>query len=181
MKYVALLRGVNVGGKGAVNMANLKTCFEQLGYEHVQTYINSGNVIFTAPAGSQPVLAERLEQAIEEAFGLHVKVLVKNLSEMQALVHAIPENWIDNKEQKCTVLFLWPEVDSEAMLEQLSWQAADESVRYYPGAIVWHTSKKFASKSRVLRINQAESYKQMTARNPNTVRKLLALMEAPGE
>ena len=56
MKYIALLRGINVGGKNKVEMPRLKTLFESLGYTDVHTYINSGNIIFTANSDADSIL-----------------------------------------------------------------------------------------------------------------------------
>ena len=79
-KHVALLRGINVGGKSTVSMAKLKTTFEALGFEDVVTYINSGNVVF---AGSKPSAAT-IEKRIEKDFGRDVSVLLRTPAELQA-------------------------------------------------------------------------------------------------
>ena len=66
MKYIALLRGVNVGGKNKVAMGDLRVCFESLGFENVTTYINSGNVVFDSPQKSTAELVELCEDASEK-------------------------------------------------------------------------------------------------------------------
>ena len=76
MNYVALLRGINVGGNRKVPMADLKDCFEKLGHTEVKTYINSGNVIFTSETSDIQKLREALENEIEKTFGFFVDVLV---------------------------------------------------------------------------------------------------------
>lgn len=63
MNYVALLRGVNVGGKNKVSMSELKVCFEDLGYQNVSTYINSGNILFTS-SKSAAALAKEIEATL---------------------------------------------------------------------------------------------------------------------
>jgi uncharacterized protein (DUF1697 family) len=87
MKYVALLRGVNVGGKGTVDMAGLKSAFETAGMTQVATYINSGNVIFGTDILDRGRLTELLEGAIEERFGFRVDVLCLQAHDRAQLQH----------------------------------------------------------------------------------------------
>ncbi len=175
--YIALLRGINVGGKAAVSMATLKTCFEELGYTDVKTYINSGNVIFKAPKTAPEKLAAQLEQAIAKTFSLTVKVLVKAPAELQAIVKNIPDKWVNDAENKCDVLFLWPDIDNPAVLEQIPSNPDVETNSYYPGAVVHRVAKKYATKSRLTRIVGTPMYQSVTIRNINTVRKLIAIAE----
>jgi uncharacterized protein (DUF1697 family) len=70
VRYVALLRGINVGGRTLVKMADLKTCFENLGFDRVSTYIASGNVLFDSDEEDAAKLATTIEGAIEQRFEL---------------------------------------------------------------------------------------------------------------
>src|SRR2546430_15096123 len=79
--HVALLRGINVGGNNKVPMAELREVVGSLGHTGVSTYIQSGNVLFTARAGA-PALAAGLEKAIEQAFGLQLRVVVLSRTEL---------------------------------------------------------------------------------------------------
>jgi uncharacterized protein (DUF1697 family) len=89
-KVVALLRGVNVGGRNKVPMAELRKLAEELGYGEVKTHLNSGNVVFD-PAGEKPSRAgARIEAAIEERIGLSIAALVRTASELEAIVDANP-------------------------------------------------------------------------------------------
>ncbi len=92
MRRVALLRGVNVGGKAKVPMAALKTVFEEVGAKNVATYIQSGNVAFTAPAA---VNAKKLESAIEKHFKLSVSVALRTHAQLAAIVEANPYKQTD--------------------------------------------------------------------------------------
>jgi uncharacterized protein (DUF1697 family) len=176
MIYVALLRGVNVGGRGIVSMATLKEQFEGLGLTQVKTYINSGNIIFSCDENDKAVLTKQIEAAIRTP-ELDIKVLLKTLSDMQKLVAKIPHDWTNNQESKCDVLFLWPEIDTPKVIEQIPQNSDIETLSYVPGAVLHHVSRENASKSRVTRIVGTPVYAQMTLRNVNTARKLLALME----
>jgi len=108
--YVALFRGVNVGGRGKIEMAGLKTLFESLGCSDVRTYINSGNVIFRD--GRK---ASTLTRVFEEAVG-H-RVAVRDLSQMRALCARIPDEWTNDSEQKTDIGFVLDEP------EELMWHA----------------------------------------------------------
>lgn len=96
--YVALLRGVNVGGRGKVDMRELKQQVESLGCSDVSTYINSGNVIFRDRRS-----ASTLTRELENALGR--RVAVRSLAQVQALCNRIPSDWTNDKEQKTDVGF----------------------------------------------------------------------------
>jgi uncharacterized protein (DUF1697 family) len=97
--YVALLRGVNVGGRAKVDMRLLKEQFERLGCEDVRTYINSGNVLFRDRRRQST-----LTRVLEEALGR--RVAVRSLAEIQELCSRIPAEWANDKVQKTDVAFL---------------------------------------------------------------------------
>ncbi|WP_430817441.1 DUF1697 domain-containing protein [Carboxylicivirga sp. RSCT41] len=88
-KKVAILRGINVGGKRKVLMNDLKLLCRKIGWMHVETYIQSGNVIFDSDH-SNAQLEEGLEQAIEEQYGFDVPVIVRSSSEIKALIDKNP-------------------------------------------------------------------------------------------
>ena len=88
--WVALLRGVNVGGHRRVPMATLRTVFESLGHANVVTYIASGNVVFDSPKRATRALADELEIAILEEFGFEVDVVVRSAAEMATVVAQNP-------------------------------------------------------------------------------------------
>src|ERR1051326_3690421 len=79
--FVALLRGVNVGGNNVISMRELKESFEEAGFTQVSTYINSGNVIFTTKKTDARKLERKLEQMLLKDFDLDAKVVVRSLSE----------------------------------------------------------------------------------------------------
>jgi uncharacterized protein (DUF1697 family) len=88
--YVALLRGVNVGGHRRVPMATLRTMFETAGHSDVVTYIASGNVVFDSPKRPTRALADELEIAILEEFGFEVDVVVRSAADMVSVVAQNP-------------------------------------------------------------------------------------------
>ena len=162
--YVALLRAVNVGGTGRLSMADLKACCVDAGFDRVQTYIASGNVVFVAPATEVAVKA-RLEQRLSAFAGKPVDVFVRTADEMRSVCAANPFG--DRPANRVMVIFL-----AEAPTDALSSAAGltDEVLRtgkrelyvFYPNG---------AGRSK-LRLPKA---KNGTARNMNTVAKLASL------
>ena len=84
--HVGLLRGINVGKAKRVAMADLRALVESLGYTEVQTLLNSGNLVFHAPAGSAEEAAKRIEAALPEAFGFEAKLTVLDAAQWKALL-----------------------------------------------------------------------------------------------
>ncbi|MFD8981217.1 DUF1697 domain-containing protein [Streptomyces sp. NPDC059564] len=89
-KYAALLRGINVGGSKKVPMAELRSVLEGLGHGDVQTYLQSGNAVFTSGEGDPVALARALEAAIEAHFGFFVPCLVVDGDYLRAVAEACP-------------------------------------------------------------------------------------------
>lgn len=176
MRYVALLRGINVGGKSRVEMARLKAVFEKLGLKDTVTYINSGNVIFSG--GKQPLdtLVQQIEAAIESEFGFRVSAVVRDQHNIATIYDAVPADWVNDTTMKTDVMFLWQSYDSAKTLDTLTIKPDLDDVQYLPGAIIWRVDRQNATRSGMMRLAGTELYKHMTIRNINTLRKLHALM-----
>ena len=89
MKYVAFFRGINVGGKNIVKMAELSRLFVDLGFQDVKTYIQSGNAVFSSDM-EQRLLAPVIEQAFEKQFGFQSAVVIRSDHEMAIIVDSLP-------------------------------------------------------------------------------------------
>jgi len=177
MVYIALLRGINVGGKNKVDMKLLKQTFEQAGMNDVVTYINTGNIIFSSKSHSKTELSRILEEAIHSDFGLHIKVVIRTVDDFKVIVNSIPDSWKNDKNMKSDVMFLWDEVDDESVLKNLVIKPDIDTVKYVPGAILWSIAKENSSKSGMIKIVGTKLYKQVTVRNVNTTRKIYELMQ----
>lgn len=175
--YVALLRGINVGGHTKVEMPKLKACFEKLGFENVKTYINSGNIIFTDTRSESGVI-RLIEKTLKETFGFDLKVVVRSLAQIKSVVNKIPSDWVNDQSMKTDVIFLRPEIDNKSILKQVSINPDIEKVRYMPGALVWNIDRKNVTRGSGVKLIKSDVYANMTVRNVNTVRKLLELMQA---
>jgi uncharacterized protein (DUF1697 family) len=178
MIYIALLRGINVGGNNKIAMADLRAVFEQADMTNVATYINSGNVLFQSDEVSRVKLARRLEKAIERKFGFFVKVLVWDKPSVLELAKELPDEWVNDTAMKCDVMFLWEGFDSAAVMGEIVIRPEIDDVKYFPGALLWRVDRDKVTRSGLLRIVGTDLYKHMTIRNCNTLRKLAVLLES---
>ena len=176
MRYVALLRGINVGGKTLVKMAELRACLETLGLDDVSTYIASGNVLFETDTDDADALATTIEAAIEERFELPVKVVVLDRRAYARIVKAIPKPWIGDKALRANVAFVRPGTDAKAVVRDLEPDPAIEEVRAINGAILWATRRDALNRSVMRKLIAGAAYKELTVRNLNTTLKLDELL-----
>ncbi|MFA6213754.1 MAG: DUF1697 domain-containing protein [Candidatus Micrarchaeia archaeon] len=169
MRYVALLRGINVGGNRKVEMKRLKALFESLGYSGVSTYINSGNVVFESGKKHDGICKE-LALGMKKEFGFDIQTLVKTEKEMKGIADAIPKQWQNDSAQKTDVAYLFREIDSAKTIDGLPVKKEYIDIRYAPGAIFWNVERKNYNKSHLNKIISHPLYKMMTVRNVNTAR-----------
>lgn len=183
MKYLALLRGINVGGNNKVEMKKLKLTFEKLGFTKVRTYINSGNIIFSEDQAkrSKEEIINLLQKAIEDDFGFFVRVLLLSQEEVIKIVKALPDEWLNDEEMKTDVMFLSDEVNDRSIIEQLSVREEIDNIKYVSGAILWNVLRRNIGKSGMLKLVGTKLYKEMTIRNCNSLRKLSLLLQQEEE
>lgn len=175
MVYVALLRGINVGGNNIVGMKKLKAVFESLGFKNVVTYINSGNIIFESIPDSHEIIALDAAKAIKSEFNLDIKVLVRDFRNIETICRELPAGWVKNERMRTDVMFLWEKYDSHGVLDLLQINPVD-NVRYTPGAVLWNVEGKDYSKSGLSKLVGTDLYRNMTIRNVNTVREIHRIM-----
>lgn len=169
LKFVALLRGVNAGKMRRIEMKRLKELFESLGYLDVATYINSGNVVFGSSKRPGSIKKE-IEAGIKKKFGFDVPILIKTASEMKRISRAIPIGWLNDGEQRTDVAYLFKEMDSKEIIDDLPIKKEYVNIRYVKGAVFWSVLRKNYNKSRLNKIISHRSYQFMTVRNVNTAR-----------
>ncbi len=178
MVYLALLRGINVGGNNKVPMSDLKATFERAGMRNVSTYINSGNVIFETECEDAATVSAQLEAALEREFSFPVPVLVIDSERLLSLAEALSADWANDAAAKCDALFLWADVDSPESLNGLTIKPGIDEVIYHPGAILWRTDRAAVTRSGLMRIVGTDFYQRVTVRNCNTLRKLAEKVRA---
>jgi uncharacterized protein (DUF1697 family) len=128
MKYIAFLRGINVGGHAIVKMADLKQMFEFLGLENVQTYIQSGNVIFESEENADS-LAKRIERQLEKAMGHQIRLFVRTIRQVRAIADKSPFTAKAGETVHVTFLTEKPDTKRQQALLSLKSDADDFAVK----------------------------------------------------
>jgi uncharacterized protein (DUF1697 family) len=175
--YVALLRGVNVGGNNIISMRALKESFEAVGFTQVSTYINSGNVIFTTKETDARKLETKIEQMLSRDFQLDSRVVIRNLSEMEQLVQSLPKSWTGASDWRYNVIFLRHTIDSERILQELTTKTDSEELVYRPGTLLWSAPVSDINRTNMQKLSSRKVFRDMTVRNLNTTKKLCELMK----
>jgi uncharacterized protein (DUF1697 family) len=174
--FVALLRGVNVGGKNMIAMNSLKASFEKLRLREVSTYINSGNVLFKTAEADARKLETKLETMLARDHQLNCRVVVRSFREMARLVESLPTTWNDDRRWRYNVVFLRHTIDSEHLVRDLQAKPDIEEILYRPGALLWSAQVRHITRTAMLKLSGQRIYQDMTVRNLNTTRKLHQLM-----
>ncbi len=117
MRYVALLRGINVGGNTMIKMEELRKTFEALGFENVVSYINSGNLAFDAKKTAEERLCTKIEKAIEKDFGKPVRVMVREQASIANVLEKNPFHGAYETHKQMHVLFMKEEMPKEARVQ----------------------------------------------------------------
>jgi uncharacterized protein (DUF1697 family) len=175
-KYLALMRGINVGGKNKVEMKKLKAVFEGLGFANVSTYINSGNVIFESEKNDTDQIIATIKSALKKNFTFDIQVIIRDQRNIKKLAESIPQSWTNDGVQKTDIIFLWADYDNKNSLKLIKQTKDIDNVIYFNGAIIWNIIVANYGRSGMNKFVGTELYKNMTARNVNTVRKLAELM-----
>ncbi len=170
--WVALLRGVNVGGANTVPMAPLRAGCAALGWLDVRSYIASGNLVFHARPGN---LAGQLQEVIRLEFGLSVEVLVLPGLQFHAAVVRCPFDPVEAKHVHG--FFLWSEPDVDwPLFEALRLPDEELSVA---GWVVWLHAPQGIGRSKLAeKMPKVLRGATMTARNLNTLSALVGLLDA---
>ena len=185
--HVALLRGINVGGNNKVPMADLRDVVASLGHTGVSTYIQSGNVLFTAQAGAaadDSALAAGLEEAIEQAFGLQLRVVVLSRAELARVISDNPYRAEPNPRYVHAMFFpTEPGREVRESVAAAERQAAEKGGRdeatVVGRTLFLHTPDGYGRSELAVRLGRARGAGTVgTARNMATVTKLLALCDA---
>ncbi len=175
--FVALLRGVNVGGNNMISMKSLKASFEAMGFSHVITYINSGNIIFTTREDDARQLEKKIEQMLSRDYQLDSKVVIRSLPEMEKLVKTLPSTWSGDSDWRYNVIFLRHTIDSKKILADLPANSDIEEIVYRRGALLWSAQATQLNQTNFAKLASRKIYHDMTVRNLNTTKKLYELMK----
>jgi uncharacterized protein (DUF1697 family) len=178
-RFIALLRGINVGGHNKIDMTELKAAFESRGYTNVVTYINSGNILFSSDNSDTGLIQLDCEAAILERFSLKITVFVLSAQDLlEALSHA-PEWWNTEPECKHNAIFVIPPMTPQKAIQAIGETTSQyEKISHYGSVIFWTANLHTFSHTRwsELAANK-EVYRATTIRNANTVLKLAKLLQ----
>jgi uncharacterized protein (DUF1697 family) len=175
MRYVALLRAINVGGNTMIKMAELKLSFEELGFENVATYINSGNLAFDTRKTAEARLAAKIEKAIEKNFGKLVPVMVREQRSIRDVLDRNPFEGEFESHKEMHVLFMKNEMPKDKQ-EQLLAQQTDDERFVVKGHEIYCYSRRGVADSLLGKGFIDKKLKvPITARNWRTVEKLMEL------
>jgi uncharacterized protein (DUF1697 family) len=175
-RYVALLRGVNIGPRNRVAMPALREALEQAGFEDVKTYVQSGNVVLSSRAKAETV-RQKVERVIAERFGLEIAVVVRTRAELAAVVKRNPLRKVATEPKRYQVSFLSGKLSAKVVRDLEETAAADERVVVSGREVyAWHPQTVARSKlwAKLAGKNLGVT---ATARNWATVEALLELAD----
>lgn len=175
MRYVALLRGINVGGNTMIKMTELKTSFENLGFKNVASYINSGNLAFDSAKVAEEKLVAKIEKRIEQDFGLDVQVMVRDRNAIEDVLANNPFAGQFESHKEMHVLFMKGEMPDEKAGQLYEQQSKNERFAVCGREIYCHLRLGVADSLLGKGYMERKLKVAITARNWRTVERLASL------
>ncbi|MCB9146274.1 MAG: DUF1697 domain-containing protein [Anaerolineales bacterium] len=177
-QYLVLLRGINVGGKNIIKMADLKASFEEMGFTNVRTYIQSGNVLLESPENDKAALTTKIEVGLSKRFNFDAKVVLVSQKELKAVVQSAPQGFgAEDKKFRYDVIFLKEPLTSKEAMKSVKVREGVDTAYAGKQALYFSRLISRAAQSHLTKIIGTPVYQNMTIRNWNTTTKLLELME----
>lgn len=177
-RYLTLLRGINVGGNNIIKMADLKLCFESMGFSNVLTYIQSGNVIFSADENDNSKLTNKIEQALSERFKYSSRIVLISHQHLKKVINEAPQSFGANPEMyRYDVLFLKEPLTANELIKKIKTREGVDNVYVGDSVLYFYRLISKASQSHMSKIITLPEYQFITIRNWNTTSKLFALIE----
>ena len=177
MEYVALLRGINVGGKNKVVMSELREQIAAEGYGNVRTYINSGNLLFEADAPR-----DEAAQGVESVLGRHypfpIRLALLSGQEYLAELSGLPEWWHGDAARR-DALFYTRGLDRARVLERIeAMPLGDEAVHFGRNAVFWgkFNEAEFLKTAYHKHLLREDFYRQVTIRSGATVERIASML-----
>lgn len=178
MKYVALLRGINISGKNKISMSELKSELENNKYQNVITYLNSGNVIFESSIDNKETIMKDINKIIYGKFNLEIPIFIITTSELENILKHCPNWWgTDNKEVYHNLIFIIPPTKSEDVYNTIGEPKEDiEKIKEYNNYIFWSYDLKNYRKSNWWSKTASTNISdKITIRTANTMKKVLEI------
>ncbi|MDP9184338.1 MAG: DUF1697 domain-containing protein [Actinomycetota bacterium] len=178
---LVLLRGINVGGRNKIPMADLRDVFADMGFSEPTTYIQSGNVVMGSRRANGPRIVTAIERALSAAFGYEARVVVRDLPQMRTVVRQIPEAWdVEDASMRYNVIFTTHGLTAKQLVAQVTPKPAVEEVHAGSQALYWSAPFATLSKTAMIKLSAHPAYSELTVRNLRTTLTLLDLMRERG-
>ena len=179
MEYVALLRGINVGGNNKVVMSELRAQIAAEGFGHVRTYINSGNLLFeTAADASREDAAQTVEDILARHYDFPIRLALLTAQDYLAQLEELPD-WWHGEVARRDALFYTRGLDHDHVRERIeAMELGDEAVHFGEHAVFWgkFDEKSFLKTAYHKRLLREDFYRQVTIRSGSTVEKIAAML-----
>ena len=179
MEYVALLRGINVGGNNKVVMSELREQIAAEGFGHVRTYINSGNLLFEAEdQASREDVAQAVEDLLARHYDFPIRLALLTAQDYLVQLDELPD-WWHGEVARRDALFYTRGLDRHHVRERIeAMELGDEAVHFGEHAVFWGKldEKSFLKTAYHKRLLREEFYRQVTIRSGSTIEKIAALL-----
>jgi len=176
--YIALLRGINVGGKNRIKMADLTVCFMKMGFDQVTTYIQSGNVLFLSEENDKDKLTSLIEKTLSDTFDYQSKIVLLSDLQLEEVIKTAPPSFgKDTDTYKFDVLFIKPPLTSQQAIDRIQLKEGVDQVAEGKHVVYMSRLKAQASQSSLIKLSANPVYQQITVRNWNTTTKLWELAQ----
>jgi len=175
--WLVLLRGINVGGKRIIPMADLRDAFAEMGFVDPVTYIQSGNVVMGSRRTRSARSATAIERALVDAFGYDARVVVRDTAEMAKIVRGIPKDWDPaDGAKRHNVIFLTDGVSAKGLIDPTTIKPGIETLTVGDGVLYWSAPMRTLTRTTMVKLSAHASYREMTVRNLRTTLRLNEMM-----
>ena len=178
MKYIALLRGINISGKNKISMSELKAELENNKYQNVVTYLNSGNIIFESNIDNKETIMKAIYIIIKNKFNLEIPVFIMTTTELEDVLNHNPDWWgTGSKEIYDNLIFIIPPTKYEEVYNIIGEPSKDiEKIEEYNNSIFWSFNlSKYRKANWWIKTASTDIKDKITIRTANTMRKVLEL------
>lgn len=180
MKYIALLRGINISGKNKISMPELKKLLEENNYQNVSTYLNSGNIIFECNINNKQTIMNNIHTLIKTKFILDISVYITTDKELETILNNSPKWWgSSNKEIYDNLIFIIPPTKYAEVYNTIGLPKEDlEQIEEYNNCIFWSFDLNNYRKSNWwVKTASTDIKDKITIRTANTMRKILEICQ----
>lgn len=180
MKYIVLLKGVNISGKNKVSMPKLKQLLEENNYQNVSTYLNSGNIIIESNIDNKELIIENISKIIEFNFNIKIPIYIMTVPELEDILNNSPSWWgTTNKEIYDNLIFIIPPTTYEEVYNTIGSPKENiDQIEEYHNTIFWSfVLKDYRKSTWWIKTASTSITNKITIRTANTMKKLLQLSQ----